>query len=59
MGEMVGKSRPKASISAKVFDKNGALIADLGEVAGTGKKSHAEKLRVAKLRKQLRERKVK
>lgn len=55
MGEIEGKSRPRASISAKVYDKDGNLIADLGEVAGTSEKSLAEKLRVMKLLKQLKD----
>lgn len=52
------KSRPRASISAKVFDKDGKLIADFGEIVGNKKKSVAEKLRVAKLRKQLKNKEI-
>ena len=55
MGAYAGKSKPKASISAKVFDKDGKLIADLGEIVGNKKKSLAEILRVRKLRKQLKD----
>ena len=37
----VGKAKPKASVSARVFDKDGKLIVDLGKIAG-GKRTKAE-----------------
>ena len=57
MPEMMGKARPAASVSARVFDKNGKLIADLGEVAGGNLTKKEKKALQAKL-KQLKKGKV-
>ena len=34
MPEQVAKARPEATVSARVLDKNGKVLADLGTIAG-------------------------
>ena len=34
MPEQMGKARPEATVSARVLDKDGKVIADLGTIAG-------------------------
>ena len=50
----IGKGKPKGTVSAKVFDKDGKLIADLGMIAGgrlTKEQKQAQKAQLDELKK--------
>jgi len=62
----IGKGKPKGTVSARVFDSDGKLIADLGMIAGgkltkeqkqeqTAQLHKLRKLRVAADKKKLKE----
>lgn len=53
---LVGESRPRATVSAKVLDKDGNVIADLGIIAGGNLTKKQKRELEAKLKK-LKERK--
>lgn len=58
MPELVGKGKPTAQVSARVFDSDGNLIADLGTISG-GNPTPKEVAEKKKLLKMLKERRIK
>lgn len=58
MSELVGKARPAATVSARVFDSDGNLLEDLGVISTPDGLSKADKKSLVAKLKRLKERTV-